>query len=198
MPLSADEVARKNQWRSKLLAERDATTEAERDEQARLLRDAVLREVAETGVTAVAAYVPVGTEPGSLELLDSLRQRGIRVLLPVVVRSNPLDWADYDGPDSLERAGYGLLEPRGRRLGPEAIADADLVLVPGLAVDRSGVRLGRGAGFYDRSLPFASNSARLIAVVGESEFVDSLPGEEHDVRVHAVLTPERGTLELPR
>nr|BFF01248.1 hypothetical protein GCM10020241_29230 [Streptoalloteichus tenebrarius] len=85
-----------------------------------------------------------------------------------------------------------MLEPTGPRLGPEAVGEAEVLFVPALAVDSRGVRLGRGGGYYDRSLPLARPGALLVAVVRDSEFVDELPAEPHDVRVGAVLTPTRG------
>lgn len=143
----------------------------------------------------VCAYRPVGSEPGADLLLPALLDAGCRVLLPVVVRRQPLDWAVYDGPSCLAPAAYGLLEPVGPRLGPAAIATADTVLVPALAVDRSGVRLGRGGGYYDRSLPSARG--RLMAVVYDTELVSTLPREPHDILMTATLTPTQGPTPLP-
>ena len=71
-----------------------------------------------------------------------------------------------------------------------------MVLVPALAVDRNGVRLGRGRGFYDRSLPNRDRRARLIAVVRDEELVDELPAEPHDVPMTHALTPRRGVIAL--
>ena len=71
-----------------------------------------------------------------------------------------------------------------------------MILVPALAVDRTGVRLGRGAGFYDRSLPLADPAARLVAVVRDDELVDHLPAEPHDVRMTHALTPRDGLVAL--
>jgi 5-formyltetrahydrofolate cyclo-ligase len=71
-----------------------------------------------------------------------------------------------------------------------------VVLVPALAVDRRGVRLGRGGGFYDRSLSFCRPGARLVAVVRDSELVDELPGEPHDVPMTHALTPGGGLTRL--
>jgi 5-formyltetrahydrofolate cyclo-ligase len=68
--------------------------------------------------------------------------------------------------------------------------------VPALAVDRAGVRLGRGAGFYDRTLPLASPAALLVAVVRDDEIVDRLPTEPHDVPVTHALTPNGGMVAL--
>ncbi len=84
-----------------------------------------------------------------------------------------------------------------KRQGPTTIGAADAVLVPALAVDHQGVRLGRGAGYYDRSLPMAAPSAPRIGIVRDGEFVVELPGEAHDVRMTGVLTPRRGVVALP-
>lgn len=153
-----------------------------------------------TSGQTICAYVPVGSEPGTLELIDSLHRRGVRVLLPVARHDTagipqPLQWGEYV-PGELVAARFGLREPAGARLTPEAIAAAATLLVPSLAVDLAGVRLGRGAGFYDRSLPLASGSARVVAVVRDDELVDRLPAEPHDVLMTHALTPRRGLVAL--
>ena len=150
-----------------------------------------------TGLSGtVCCYVPVGSEPGSVSMLDVLVGARCTVLLPVVVGAAPLDWVAYRGPDALVKAGLGLLEPIGPRLGAEAIGAASTVLVPALAVARSGVRLGRGGGHYDRTLPLAAG-AELVAVVRDCEVVDSLPSEPHDIPMTAALTPTTGLVPLP-
>ena len=105
-------------------------------------------------------------------------------------RPLPLQWGEYR-PGGLVAARFGLREPAQPWLPADAIAAATVVLVPALAVDRAGVRLGRGAGFYDRSLPLAAPTARLVAVVRDDELVDRLPAEPHDVRMTHALTPGR-------
>lgn len=144
----------------------------------------------------VCCYLPVGSEPGSPALVDALAGQGRRVLLPVVTGAAPLDWAAYAGPESLVPGPYGLLEPCGPLLGAAAIGLAGLVLVPALAVDRVGTRLGRGGGHYDRSLPLATAGTPLVAVVRDVELVDFLPAEPHDVRMTAALSPIGGMRPL--
>ncbi len=81
------------------------------------------------------------------------------MLVPVVTGAAPLDWCEYvtrQPPQPTRRGALGIDEPTGPRLGPAAIADADVVLVPALAVDRRGHRLGRGGGHYDRTLALLS------------------------------------------
>lgn len=145
------------------------------------------------GAATVAAYVSVGREPGTRALLDALRARGTRVLLPVLLPDNDLDWAVYEGPESLARAGRGLLEPTGPRLGPDAVCAADAVLLPGLAVDARGMRLGRGGGSYDRVLARLARAGKdpaLVVLLYADEVVARVPEEPHDHPVHAVVTPD--------
>lgn len=144
----------------------------------------------------VAAYVSVGTEPGTAALLEALRERGTRVLLPVLLPDDDLDWGPYTGPGSLAVVRYGgrmeLAEPTGPRLGPDAVTGADVVLLPGLAVDGRGMRLGRGGGSYDRVLArLARAGARpaLVVLLYDTEVVARVPAEAHDRPVHAVVTP---------
>ncbi|MCX5373209.1 5-formyltetrahydrofolate cyclo-ligase [Streptomyces sp. NBC_00015] len=149
-----------------------------------------------THARTVAAYVSVGTEPGTLALLDALRARGVRVLLPALLPDNDLDWGAYTGEGALARVLHGgkmaLLEPAGERLGPDAVTAADVVLLPGLAVDARGTRLGRGGGSYDRVLArLAASGAHpaLVVLLYDAEVVEHVPGEAHDRPVHAVVTP---------
>ena len=135
----------------------------------------------------VAAYAGTGTEIDTGPLLADLVGRGLRVLLPVPVGRH-LDWAVYEGPDALVTGRFGLPEPTGRRLGPDALAGAGLVLVPALAADRAGHRLGRGAGFYDRALASAPGVA-AHAVVDDDEVLAEVPVEPHDRPVSGILTP---------
>jgi 5-formyltetrahydrofolate cyclo-ligase len=137
-------------------------------------------------VGCVAAYLGVGTEPPTQPLLDALRAAGVRVLLPVITGER-LDWATYDGEGALAEGPFGLVEPTGRRLGLDALTAADVVLVPALAVDRNGHRLGRGRGYYDRAL--ATVTVPLIAVVFDDDVIDDVPIETHDRDVDGWLTP---------
>ncbi|WNI24290.1 5-formyltetrahydrofolate cyclo-ligase [Streptomyces sp. ITFR-16] len=161
------------------------------------------------GARTVAAYVSVGREPGTRALLDALRARGVRVLLPVLLADNDLDWAPYEGTGNLAKAGRGLLEPTGGRLGPDAVLEADAVLLPGLAVDGRGMRLGRGGGSYDRvlaRLAAAGAHPALIVLLYGDEVAARVPEEPHDRPVDAVVTPDgarrfgrgRGPAPVPR
>uniref|UniRef100_UPI003FA797EA 5-formyltetrahydrofolate cyclo-ligase n=1 Tax=Rhodococcus sp. H36-A4 TaxID=3004353 RepID=UPI003FA797EA len=186
----------KKEWRLRVLASRRNSTAMTREDESLKLCHAAAESVC--GASAVAAYVPVGSEPGSLDMLDALRLRSPVVLVPVAREPGPLQWAEYTGRENLKAAQYGLYEPTGPPLPSARVATCDVVFVPALAVDRRGVRLGRGAGFYDRTLDLVPAGTPVIAVVRDSELVDELPEEPHDRRASHALTPSGGLIVLSR
>jgi 5-formyltetrahydrofolate cyclo-ligase len=137
----------------------------------------------------VAAYVSIGTEPGTSWLLDGLVGAGKRVVLPVLLADGDLDWAAYDGPAALGRGRLGTLEPTTRRLGVDAVGTADVVVVPALAVSPTGLRLGRGGGSYDRALARVPVGTLTCAVLYDGELDQRVPAEPHDRPVTAAVTP---------
>ena len=145
----------------------------------------------------VAAYVSVGREPGTGLLLDALVAAGKRVVLPVLQPDNDLDWAVYHGPTALAPAGRGLLEPRSPRLGADAVATADVVLVPGLAVSAAGLRLGRGGGSYDRALARVPLGTPVAVLLYDDEVGRDVPVAAHDRAVTHAVTPS-GVVVLGR
>jgi 5-formyltetrahydrofolate cyclo-ligase len=195
MTTGSDAAPAKTALREFHLRRRRDRTEAERAQAAAALAATLVDRLA--GVATVAAYVPLPLEPGAGRLPDALTGTGARVLLPVVPDSGrQLDWAVAGG--RLATGRYGLLQPDGPRLGPAALGEADVVVLPALALDRRGVRLGRGGGYYDRALAAARPDAVLVAVVFDDELVDELPAEPHDRRIGAVVTPSGGWQLLDR
>jgi 5-formyltetrahydrofolate cyclo-ligase len=166
--------------------------DAERAAAGRLVRDHVLElpEVSAAGI--IAAYYSVGTEPDTHGLIFALWKRGSYVVLPVLLPDGDLDWASYEGPDSLAPGPMGLLQPVEPARGPGTVARADVVLVPALAVDTSGNRLGRGGGSYDRALARVGGQVPTIALLYDGELLDRVPAEPHDRQVRAVVRPSAG------
>src|SRR6516164_204620 len=160
--------------RKLLLAARSGLPADQRRDAGRLIRDALLDLPALQMAGTVAAYYSVGAEPDTRGLVYALWKRGTYVLLPLLRPDGDLDWASYEGPDSLVPGPRGLREPGEPARGIEAVTRADVVLAPALAVDHLGNRLGRGGGSYDR-----------------------VPAESHDTPVRAVVRPASGITLLP-
>jgi 5-formyltetrahydrofolate cyclo-ligase len=131
--------------------------------------------------SVVLSYASVPGEPPTGALNAALTGRGVRVLLPLTEPDLDLDWHDAEDP---------LSSPLGR----DAPSAADLVLAPGLAVDRRGTRIGQGGGCYDRALPRRRPGVLVLTVLHPGELLDTddppLPREPHDQPVDGVLTAE--------
>lgn len=156
------------------------------------LGDTVAASEAFRTAKTVMVFEPILGEPDLAKLVDKARTLGKRVCLPRVdwnLRVMTAAEAPRDRKE-LVAGKHGILEPR-----PDAavvpVPDLDLILVPGLAVDRLGFRLGRGAGFYDRFLAHPALTAASIAPVFEVQLFPELPRDAWDVRVHAIATERR-------
>jgi 5-formyltetrahydrofolate cyclo-ligase len=182
--------------RASVLAARRSLPSAERSRAGPLLRDAVLAAPEIQMAGTVAAYVSVGTEPDTRGLIFALWKRGTYVLLPLLRPDGDLDWASYEGPDSLAPGPRGLLEPTEPARGVTAITSADLIIVPALAADRSGRRLGRGGGSYDRALARVGRAILTIGLLYDGELAGHVPAGPHDVPIRAAALPAEGITRL--
>ncbi|MGC5615555.1 5-formyltetrahydrofolate cyclo-ligase [Georgenia sp. Z1491] len=151
------------------------------------------------GARTVAHHVARPSEPPSLPTIETLHETGVRILLPALGPGLARAWAVYRGTDDLaERAPGRPLEPSGAPLPSETIAEADIVIVPALAVDRHGNRLGQGGGWYDRVLKLIGPETAVWAVLFDDELVETtLPHGPQDVRVTGVVQPSGTTSLLP-
>lgn len=173
--------ADKQDLREELLQERRTLKQEDIDAARAAIRATVLEQCDAVGWHSVAAYSPLRTEPGSLELLDAFVRRGVRVLVPATLPDRDLDWVALPGDVPL---------------GRDAISKVDAVLVPALAVARDGTRLGRGGGSYDRVLARVDPAILTVAAVYDAELLDSVPAEPHDRAVRTVVTPGRGVTRI--
>lgn len=189
-----DQRAEKKQLRARIRARRKERTPEELAAIGERIRSVVLEMPEVRRARCIALYASVGGEPDTGPLREALRARGTRLLLPVVLPDLDLDWAEDDGA-LVPSGGLGGAEPGGPRLGPDAIGQADLVLVPGLAIDTEGRRLGQGGGCYDRALGRVSPDAFVFALVFDDEVLDArtepIPAEPHDRGVPMVVTERR-------
>ena len=194
----SDVQQRKAALRAQILARRSALPAEQRARAGRAIRDVLLDRPEVQMAGTIAAYYSIGAEPDTRGLVYALWKRGSYVLLPVLRPDGDLDWASYEGPDSLVPGSRGLREPGEPPRGVDTVARADAVLVPALAVDAAGRRLGRGGGSYDRALARVGPLVPLIALVYDDELVGHVPAEAHDVPVRAAVTPRAGiTLLTP-
>lgn len=142
----------------------------------------------------VALYLSMPTEPSTVALLGALRRAGSTTVVPRIAGLD-LAWVRVDEGSVLRRSAHGMDEPVGPSLGSGgwAVAECAAIIVPALAVDPAGQRLGQGGGFYDRTLAHLPDTDRppLVALVFDDEVVDEVPTEDHDLRVDVVVTPKR-------
>lgn len=135
----------------------------------------------------IACYLSMPSEPGTGPLISTLIERDVEVLVPLIRADRSLDWTAYDPDAPTTAASLGMAEPTSPPLGPDALGTCDIVIVPALAVDHLGHRLGRGAGYYDRAL--ADVRAPVCALVFAHELLPHVPHEPHDVPVQMAVTP---------
>ena len=192
----ASVAAEKAALRARLLAAREAQSADQRAAAGRLIRDHVLSLPQAQMAGTVAAYFSVGTEPETRSLIYGMWKRGTYVILPLLRPGGELDWASYEGPESLVPGPKGLLEPSESPRGADAVARAALVLVPALAVDARGNRLGRGGGSYDRALALVGPRVPVIALLNDGELVGEVPVEPHDRPVPMVALPSQGIVSI--
>lgn len=187
---------RKAALRRQIRRARSGLAESERATAGRQLRDAVLGLPEAQMAGTVAAYYSVGTEPDTRGLVFALWKRGSYVLLPLLRPDGDLDWASYEGPDSLAAGPRGLLEPVEPPRGAAAITSADLIIVPALAADLGGARLGQGGGCYDRALARVGPAVLTVALLYDGELLAGIPAGPADRPVRAVAQPGRGITRL--
>ncbi|MGI5273382.1 5-formyltetrahydrofolate cyclo-ligase [Nonomuraea sp. CA-218870] len=182
--------------RRELLAARDSLTPEQLRSNAARIRETLLDQPWVQMAGLVACYWSVGSEPDTHGLVFALWKHGTTVMLPVLREDDDLDWAVYDGPDTLAPGRFGLMEPVDTRRGVDAIRTAALVITPALAVDRrTGVRLGRGGGSFDRALARVGPNVPVVAPLHDGELRDDVPAEPHDRPVGFAITPS-GLIKL--
>jgi 5-formyltetrahydrofolate cyclo-ligase len=186
--MSGDESHQKRALRAELRGRRRTMTATELESATTAFTQNLVDLVTDLDAHYIAAYLPAQDEPNIRPFLAWAQDQDIRVLLPVSRDDGLLDWA-VSG-DAEQEGLYGMPEPVGDLLGPIAINDVDLILVPAAAVDSTGMRLGWGRGYFDRTLGSMEKCPPVFAIIFDGELVDSVPTELHDKRVNGVVTPE--------
>ena len=178
----------KRALRAELRERRRVRTATEREREAAAITQHLIDLTSDLHARSIAAYLSLPEEPGTRDFVRWAAENDIRVLLPVSRVDGLLDWAPYDGNEEDEDL-LGMPTPTSELLGPIAINDVDLIVVPAASVDRTGMRLGWGRGYFDKTLGSMENCPPVYAVIFDDELVESVPSERHDQRVNGVVTP---------
>ncbi|MCG5220407.1 5-formyltetrahydrofolate cyclo-ligase [Streptosporangium sp. KLBMP 9127] len=180
----------KQKLRRAIRAARAAIPEDERRSASVAIRENLLDQPWVQMAGLVACYWSDEEEPSTHGLVFALWKHGATVILPVLRDDDDLDWAVYDGPGTLAPGRFGIMEPVDTRRGVDTIRTAALVIVPALAVDeKTGVRLGRGGGSYDRALARVGPNVPTVALLNDGELIEGVPVEPHDRTIRFVAMP---------
>jgi 5-formyltetrahydrofolate cyclo-ligase len=187
----------KRALRAELRERRQLLSDSARDAAAHGISQQLDALVANLGVRSMSCFLSTTTEPGTREFVDAAVSRGIRVLLPITRNDGLLDWSVATPDLDIAEGLFGLPEPVGELLGPIAVNDVDLLVIPAAAVDRSGMRMGWGRGFFDKTIGSMEGCPPVYAVVYDSEILDDVPSDIHDQRVTGVVTPTQTLVLAP-
>jgi 5-formyltetrahydrofolate cyclo-ligase len=188
--MDSDTGHRKRALRAELRERRQNLTSTEREVATIGLTENLQSLVLGLSARSISCYLSGRNEPNTRPFLNWAAAEGVRVLLPVSRDDGLLDWTVGDGEAEIEGVA-GMPEAAGELLGPIAINDVDLIIVPAAAVDATGLRMGWGMGYYDKTLGSMENCPPVYAVLNDSEVVDEVPRELHDQPVDGVVTPAR-------
>lgn len=151
--------------------------------------------VAELGATRIGCYLSTLDEPPTRPFIEWALEHNIEVLLPVSRDDGLLDWAHFSSGDEGVDA-LGMPIPLSELLGPVAIDSVDVLFIPASLVDGTGMRMGWGRGYFDRTLGSMGHRPPVYAVVYDHEVVDAVPREAHDQSVDGAVTPS-GIIRFP-
>jgi 5-formyltetrahydrofolate cyclo-ligase len=187
--MTEDVVSQKRALRADIRERRRNMPAHEREAATARITEHLKNLVAARGIKSLSCFLSGPVEPETRPFLSWAHEQGIRVLLPVSRDDGLLDWAVANDTDDENEGLHGLPEPTGELLGPIAINDVDLIIVPASAVDKLGTRMGWGRGYFDKTLGSMDKRPPVYAVVFDDELLDELPREIHDQPVDGVITP---------
>lgn len=181
--------AEKKALRSEILAKRRALTAAYRQKASTRIMDVFCALPDSKGHRKVMCYASMEDEVQILPLVQKWLDAGVTVTMPRIIRKGEMEAVTVPSLDDLVEGEYGILTPDPAKCQVIAPEELDLIIVPGVAFDTRGERLGMGAGFYDAYMAKAVNAKR-IALAYSCQLVSSVPMEEHDALVHKIITEQ--------
>ncbi|WP_375406594.1 5-formyltetrahydrofolate cyclo-ligase [uncultured Amnibacterium sp.] len=189
--MAADLAPQKRALRAELRERRRNLTRDERASATAGLTQRLIALTEAVGASKVSCYLSAVDEPDTRPYVNWARAAGLRVLFPITRTDGLLDWTTATDDEEEVVGLFGTPEPVGELLGPIAINDVDLILVPAASVDSSGMRLGWGRGYYDKTLGSMERCPPVYGVIFDAEFVAEVPRERHDQAIDGVVTPTR-------
>ncbi|GAA1994257.1 5-formyltetrahydrofolate cyclo-ligase [Microbacterium pumilum] len=187
----------KRAMRAELRERRQVMSQTARDAAADGVRNQLDALVERLRARSISCFLSTNTEPGTREFVAAAVDRGIRVLLPITRADGLLDWSVATPDGDIAEGLFGLPEPVGDVLGPIAVNDVDLLIIPAAAIDRRGMRLGWGRGYFDKTIGSMERCPPVYGVVFDSEVVDEVPSDIHDQPVTGVVTPTQTVILAP-
>jgi len=180
----------KGQLRTKLLRQLQEQKEEKRRRSSEAIRRKVVRLTAFRRAKTVCCYVALPYEVQTWQMIEVMLSKSKRVVVPVMeLRTKELSLCEVRDPvTELSPGPFGVLEPKPSVRRPVSLKAVDLVLVPGLAFDRSGNRLGRGEGYFDRFLSRLPKTVPTVGLAFRFQLLNHLPVDSHDHAVTTVLT----------
>jgi 5-formyltetrahydrofolate cyclo-ligase len=181
------DIAEKARLRGERLAARDALSSAERQRKSQSIAAHGASGITFSPDTVISGFMPIRSEADTRPLMEALRARGGRLVLPVVLDRETIVFRAFEADAPLVKTGFGTTGP-----GEDAeVLDPDILLVPLAVFDGQGQRIGYGAGHYDRAIARLHAGGKqpvLIGVAFDCQETPSIPAEPHDVPLHAILT----------
>ncbi|GAB3616406.1 5-formyltetrahydrofolate cyclo-ligase [Okibacterium endophyticum] len=188
--MATDEDHQKRALRAELRERRQNLTATERERASVGFTDNLIALVTTFDARSISCYLSAPNEPDTRPFISWAMSNDVRILFPVSREDGLLDWTV--GEEGTEVEGlYGMPEPRGELLGPIAVNDVDLIIVPAAAVGADGMRLGWGRGYFDKTLGSMERRPPVYAVVFDTEIVDDVPRDVHDQPVDGAVTQLR-------
>lgn len=177
----------KRQLRTTLLRRLKAQKEEERRRKSKAIHRRLFRLKQFQTARTVLCYVSLSYEVETRQLIEQMQSMGKRVVVPRV-EGRELALSELADPPALARGAFGVLEPKPESIRPVPVDELDLALVPGLAFDRRGHRLGHGHGYFDRLLARLPSPIATVGLCFGFQLLDRLPVDPHDRSVQAVLS----------
>ncbi|MFT2815468.1 5-formyltetrahydrofolate cyclo-ligase [Leifsonia sp. A12D58] len=188
--MGSDIGHRKRALRAELRERRQNLTSVEREAATAGFTENLQSLVIDLSARSISCYLSARNEPNTRPFLNWAEAEGIRILFPITREDGLLDWTVGEEQEEIEGI-TGIPEAVGELLGPIAINDVDLIIIPAAAIDETGMRMGWGRGYFDKTLGSMERCPPVYAVIYDNEFLDEVPKEVHDQPVNGVITPTR-------